>query len=58
MKSNLLFMMKLIASAVLEKEYPVAPENVNWAKILQISAMHNIANIVASSINKKIHFSN
>lgn len=52
MKSDILFMLRLISCVVLEKEVPEASEDINWENILRISMLHNMANIVAYGIAK------
>ena len=52
MKSDIRFMLKLIASVVLNKEAPEVAADVNWENILKIASIHNVANIVAYGIAK------
>lgn len=50
MKSDILFMFKLISAVVLEREYPRATAEINWENILKISLAHNITNLVGYAI--------
>ncbi len=50
MKSDILFMFKLISSVVLGEEYPQAPDEINWENILKVSLAHNITNLVGYAI--------
>ncbi len=50
MKSDILFMFKLISSVVLGQEYPQAPDEINWENILKVSLAHNISNLVGYAI--------
>ena len=52
MKSDILFMFRLIASAVYNGDIPKMPEGINWEKIYNISAYNSVANIVAYAIIK------
>ncbi len=52
MKSDILFMLRLIASVVLEKEAPEMQNIINWENILRVSVLHNVANLVAYGIAK------
>lgn len=56
--TDILFMLKLVASVVSEAELPEAPADVNWDRILKLSKMHGISNIVAYAVsNKKYNIS-
>lgn len=48
--TDVLFMLKMIAAAVTKKKSPEAPDGVNWERILKISSMHSVSNIVAHAI--------
>lgn len=52
MKSDILFMFRLIASAVYDGDIVPMPEGVNWENIYAISSHNSIANIVAYAIIK------
>ena len=52
MKSDILFMFELIASAVTDGDAPVQPENIDWETIYRVSAHNSVANIVAHTIIK------
>lgn len=48
--TDVLFMLELIGAVVTNKKSPEAPQEVNWERILDISSMHNIANIIAYAV--------
>ncbi len=50
MRSDILFMFKLIQAVVLGREYPEVSADINWENILRISLAHNIANMVGYAI--------
>ncbi len=50
--TNALFMLKIAGAVVSKSPLPKSPEEVNWEKILKLSAMHNITNIIAHGIIK------
>ena len=49
---NALFMLKIVAAVVTEGILPECPQDINWEKVLKLSSMHNITNIVAYGISK------
>ncbi len=46
MKSQLLFMLKIIAAVINEEELPESIANIDWNMIYNISVSHNITNII------------
>ncbi len=53
MKSDVIFMLKLIASVVSGNNLPKAHEDVNWERIFAISSLHNVENLVAYAVCRK-----
>lgn len=51
MKSDILFMFKLIASVISDGEYPEMPDTISWENILKVSMIHNISNIIGYAIS-------
>ena len=52
MKNTVLFMFKLIASAVGGCSMPDVPEDINWGVLYSAARSHNVANIIAYAVNK------
>lgn len=50
--TNALFMLKMVAAVVTDGILPECPQDINWDKVLRLSSMHNITNIVAYGISK------
>lgn len=50
--TNALFMLKIVAAVVSQSSLPECPKEVSWERILRLSAMHNITNIIAYGIIK------
>lgn len=48
--TNVLFVLKLVASVVGEKPLPKEPQGVNWKRVFEISLSHNITSIIAYAV--------
>ena len=50
MKDTIKFMLRLVAATVSGDKLPEAPSSVDWQAIYNISANHNVANIITYAV--------
>ncbi len=51
LNNEIRFILEVIGAVIGEKEMPETPETLNWDKVYEIAAMHNVANIIGYAID-------